>query len=131
MSVDEAAAWAANSEVESLSNPSTSQHHNGPGRGLFQWEKLGRAKDFEAIFKIPIENSTRAQQHAFREWELSQHTFGTAKRLIDSAVGAGAKAEAISRRYLRPGKEQLVKDRTAADRANIAEAIIRRISPGK
>jgi fructose-bisphosphate aldolase class 1 len=56
---------------------------------------------------------------------LGGATEARAKASIDAAFGAGNKAYAISISYLRPGSEAL----TATDRANIAEAIMRRIKP--
>jgi hypothetical protein len=130
MSVDEAAAWAANSEVESGGDHLKKQDGGGPGQGLYQWgahePKFDRRIDFAEVMHVPIEQSTLAQQHAFRDWELT-HKEATAKRLIDAAIGAGAKAEAISRKFLRPGQNEVERTLTAKDRANIAEAIMRRI----
>ena len=123
MSVDEAAAWAANGEAESGNNPH-SQQPGGPGYGLFQWgsnvAKYDRRRDFRKAMGKSIYGSSEADQDRFREYELS-HQWKGAQRLIDKAQGAGGKAAAITRHYEIP-KE---KARDAADRANIAETIVK------
>lgn len=129
MPVDDAAAWAANSEVESRGNPAAVQDGGGPGRGYFQLgapiAKLDRRLLFQKVMGVSIEHATLDQQLKFKDWELG-HTEKGAKKKIDSANGAGAKAYAISLYFLRPG----AKVKAAIDRANLAEAILRRNSPG-
>ena len=124
MSLEEAAAWAANSEVESRNNPTANQDGGAPGRGLFQWETPGRADTFKKRYGFPIDRATRDQQHAFREWEL-RNEFRRAKQSINAAPSAGEKARLISLTYLKPASKEF----TARDRANIAEAIMRRVRP--
>jgi hypothetical protein len=131
MSIEEAAAWAANSEAESSGNPKAKQP-GGPGRGLYQWGSNAPAFDrrikFKEIIGVDVDLSTPEQQHRFRDWELA-NTELSAKRRIDAASGAGAKAIAITLSYLRPDPKR--RSNFAADRANIAEAIMRRVRPVK
>jgi Phage tail lysozyme len=125
MSIDEAAAWAANSEAES-GGDHRKQQPNGPGRGMFQWgsnvERMDRRRDFRRVTGVSIEDSTIEQQISFRDWELANSERGAKKR-IDSAAGAGAKAHAIAIHYLRPS----IREVRGIDRANIAEAIAREV----
>jgi hypothetical protein len=125
MTVEEAAAWAANSEIESVGDHRLHQIGGGPGRGLYQWGsdkvRFDRRIAFRKVIKVEIENSTREQQYQFRDWELTV-TERPAKARIDAAVSAGDKAHAISSAYLRPFE----KERQAAERSNLAEAIARR-----
>lgn len=125
MQPDEAAAWAANSEIESFGDHTLRQVGGGPGRGLYQWgsdvSQLDHRIDFEQAMRVPIERSTRDQQHRFRDHELNNKE-RSAKLAIDAASGAGDKAFVISMRYLRPASKEL----TATARANLAEAILRK-----
>jgi len=118
MRPEQAAAWAANIEAESKGNYRSSQP-GGPGRGLLQWGDGNREKLFQQQYGHPIEESTEAEQLNFRDWELT-HTEIRAAKKIAAAKGAGDIASAITIYYLRPEN----KFRDAADRANIAEAII-------
>lgn len=130
MSVEDAAGWAANSEGESRGNHKATQIGGGPGRGLYQWgspiPRFDRRIAFRRIVGVPIEESTREQQLQFRDWELANSHRG-ARRRIDAAIGAADKARAITIYYLAP-KDKL---RDAADRGNIAEAIVRLTRPKK
>lgn len=123
MTSAQAAGWAANAQAESDGDYRRIQK-GGPGRGLFQWgannAKMDRRPHFHVLFKHPIEKSTEEEQLAFRDWELANTEVGAARR-IAKAKSAGDIAAAITIHYERP-KE---KARDAADRANIAEAILR------
>lgn len=125
MTVEEAAAWAANSEIESRGDHKLNQIGGGPGRGLYQWgsdkARFDRRIAFRKVIGVPIEQSTREQQFQFRDWELAV-TERPAKARIDAALSAGVKADAISTRYLRPFEGE----RQATERSNIAESIARR-----
>jgi len=68
----------------------------------------------------PIQQFTEEEQLAFRDWELANTESGAARR-IARAQSAGDAAAAITRHYERPAEP----DRDSADRANIAEAIMR------
>ena len=126
MAFEDAAAWAANSEAESRGDHTLRQESGGPGRGFFQLgsnvAKMDRRIDFQDAMGVSIEKSTKEQQLQFRDWELAHKEWG-AKRKIDAAVGAGDKAHAIAMYYLRPAHKQV----RAIERANLAEAIIRRV----
>ena len=125
MSPEQAAGWAANAQAESHGKYTSTQHPNGPGRGLFQWGHPNPGMDrrliFQRQFGYPIEKSSEEDQLAFRDWELANTLRGAARR-ISRASTAGDVAEAITRYYERPASL----DRESADRANIAEAILRR-----
>ena len=68
-----------------------------------------------------IRKSTEQEQLDFRDWEL-RHTESPAATKISKARTAGGIAAAITLYYERPKH----KIRDAADRANIAETILRR-----
>jgi hypothetical protein len=124
MDIDSAAAWAANSEVESRGDYRKKQDNGGPGFGFFQWgtndEAIDRRRTFERVMKVPIQGSTEDQQLYFRDWEL-QHTHGKAKEAIEKAQGPAAKAAAIWSQYEGARKNKGVNDRMA-----IAEVIAQR-----
>ena len=124
MSPEQAAGWAANAQAESHGKFTMSQYPQGPGRGLFQWGhpnlQMDRRRVFQQQFGYPIEKSTEEDQLAFRDWELANTLQGAARR-ISRARTAGDVAEAITRYYEIPQDP----DRDSADRANIAEAILR------
>lgn len=128
MSTEDAAAWAANIEAESNGDFRKKQNDSDKsrGRGLLQWELGSRADLFKDIMGVHIEKSTLAQQYAFRDWELA-HTEKGKKAEIDAVRGAGGKAYVITRRFLRPDPKRA--EKFATDRANIAEAIMRRVRP--
>jgi hypothetical protein len=63
--------------------------------------------------------STEQEQLDFRDWELA-HSEARAAGLIARAPTAGDAGAAITRFYERPRE----RDRDAADRANVAEAIM-------
>jgi len=123
MAPEEAAAWAANAEAESRSDYRARQP-GGPGRGLFQWgakeARQDRRRAFKRLFGHSIEQSTEAEQLAFRDWELA-NTESSAARKIAKSSGAGGMAAAIANYYERPAEPK----RDAADRANLAEEILR------
>lgn len=129
MSPEQAAGWAANAEAESNSDYRKKQGNGEPGRGLFQWgskvPKLDRRRDFEQQFGHSIEQSTEAEQLQFRDWELA-HGQQPAARKIARAKSAGDIAAAITIHYEAPKH----KFNVAADRANIAEAILRLAKKG-
>jgi len=117
---EEAAGWAASSNAESGGDYRFHQP-SGPGFGLYQWGVHGpRAAAFQHLFGHSIEQSTEAEQLAFRDWELA-HTEARAAANIARAQTAGDAGDAITRYYERPK----ARDRDAADRANVAEAIMR------
>lgn len=124
MSPEQAAGWAANAQAESHGKFTSTQYPGGPGRGLFQWghpdPQLDRRLVFQRQFGYPIEKSSEEDQLAFRDWELANTLKGAATR-IARARSAGDVAEAITRHYERPASL----NRESADRANIAEAILR------
>ena len=123
MTPEQAAGWAANAEAESRSDYRARQEDGGPGRGLFQWgsdaAKFDRRLNFQRLFGHSIEQSTEEEQLAFRDWELG-HTYKRAARKISEAKSVGNIAAAIVIHYEQPAKPE----RDAADRANIAEAIM-------
>jgi len=125
MSPEQAAGWAANAMAEGRGNYRQPQVGGGPGWGLFQWgsnrPELDRRRTFQQVFGHPIQESTEEEQLAFRDWELA-HTYASAARRIAQASSAGDAAAAITRYYEGP------RDRVhpVIDRANIAEAILRR-----
>ena len=128
MSPEHAAGWAANAQAESHGNFKESQP-NGPGRGLFQWgstnSRYDRRIQFQQQFGFPIDESSEEEQLAFRDWELAQPSFRDVQRRISRARTAGDIADAITRHYEIPDNP----DQDAADRANIAEAILRLAQP--
>jgi hypothetical protein len=123
MPADDAAGWAAVGQAESSNDPH-SQQPGGPGYGLFQWgstkKKYDRRIDFQKAMGKSIYGSSAEDQERFRKWELG-HTEKKAARLIDQARGSGGKAAAITEHYERPAKIA----RDSADRANIAERIVK------
>lgn len=123
MSPEQAAGWAANSQAES-GGDYTRRQPGGPGRGLFQWgsdiPQLDRRIQFQQQYGYPIEQSSENDQLKFRDWELANFP-GVARR-ISQARTAGDIADAITRFYEIPRD----RDIAAADRANIAEAILQR-----
>lgn len=123
MPADDAAGWAAVGQAESSNDPH-SQQPGGPGYGLFQWgstkKKYDRRIDFQKAMGKSIYGSSAEDQERFRKWELG-HTEKKAARLIDQARGSGGKAAAITERYERPA--EIARD--SADRANIAERIVK------
>ena len=125
MSPEQAAGWAANAQAESHGKYTSRQRGGGPGRGLFQWGHPNPAQDrrvhFQQQFGYPIENSSEEDQLKFRDWELAQPSFRRAQTRISQARTAGDAADAITRHYEIPANP----DQDAADRANIAEAILR------
>lgn len=128
-SPEEAAAWAANAEAESGSNPRSVQQGGGPGRGLFQWgsnDAADRRVIFQKVMGIPIEQSTTEQQLLFRDWELA-HTHQAAKRAIDAASGAADKSRAITNYYEVPNRK--IRQAQANARAALAEHILRAAAP--
>ena len=118
MSPVQAAGWAANAEAESGGNYRRPQDSGGPAYGLFQWERPRRRR-FQEKFGHPMEQSTEAEQLAFRDFELN-HDLHREARLIDNARTAGDHAAAVTRHYEIPADI----DTAAADRANLAEAIL-------
>ena len=120
MTPQQAAAWAANAAAESHGNYQLPQERGGPAYGLYMWEPP-RQHAFEAQFGHPIQQSTEAEQLAFRDWELS-HTLAGAARRIPRGSSAGDIAAAITRHYEGPGDWR----HAMWDRSNIAEAIMRR-----
>ncbi len=124
-SPEEAAAWAANSEVESGGDPSRHQDGGGPGRGLFQWGSPRPEWDRRRIFlremHIAVDQATYDQQLDFRDWEL-RHTHQLTQRKMDAVRMVAGKSRAITEHYLIPG--DVVGQ--SEDRARIAEAIYRR-----
>jgi hypothetical protein len=84
MQPEEAAGWAANAEAESRGDHRARQP-GGPGRGLFQWGsdivRFDRRRDFERLFGHPIENSTEAEQLAFRDWSSPTQRLPPQERL--------------------------------------------------
>ena len=126
---EQAAGWAANAEAESRGNYKADQTP-GPGYGLFQWgankPSLDRRITFEKVFGHPIQQSTEAQQLAFRDWEL-KHSYAPVARGLAKATTAGDASAIITRGY--EGPKAIVS--ATADRANIAEAIIRLARHGR
>jgi hypothetical protein len=119
MSPEQAAGWAANAEAESHGDHRGRQR-GGQGYGLFHWSPDRRSR-FQGVFGHPMEQSTVEEQLKFRDFELLGDESNAAK-LIARSVTAGDYAAAITHHYERPGARQ----RDAADRANLAEAIRRR-----
>lgn len=120
----DAAAWAANSEVESQGDPARHQIGGGPGRGLFQWGSdrpaYDRRIDFQNRMHIPIDQASAKQQRDFRDFELN-NKFKPARNHINAATTVAGKARAISNFYIKP-YERIY---NADNRARIAVAIIR------
>jgi hypothetical protein len=81
---------------------------------------MDRRLSFQRQFGYPIEKSSEEDQLAFRDWELANTLQGAATQ-IARARSAGDVAEAITRYYEVPQDP----DRDSADRANIADAILR------
>jgi hypothetical protein len=103
-------------------------HHRiprGPGYGLFQWgstdPRADRRRIFEQVFRHPIQQSSEREQLQFRDWELA-HSYRRLARQLAGAASAGDMAAAITQVYERPGDWRHI----MIDRANIAEAIMRR-----
>ena len=119
MTPQQAAAWAANAAAESHGDYRLPQD-GGPGYGLFMWEGP-RQRTFQEQFGHPIQQSTEAEQLAFRDWELS-HTYGWAARRIPRMSSAGDIAAAIAHHFEHPADWE----HAMWDRSNIAEAIMRR-----
>lgn len=92
-SPEEAAAWAANSEIESGGDPSKHQEGGGPGRGLFQWgsprPEWDRRRVFLLEMHIPVDQATYDQQLDFRDWEL-RHTHQLTQRKMDAVRASRA-----------------------------------------
>jgi hypothetical protein len=84
------------------------------------WEPP-RQQAFQAQFGHPIQQSTEAEQLAFRDWELG-HTLGSRARRITRGSSAGDIAAAITQYYEGPADWR----HSMWDRSNIAEAIMRR-----
>jgi hypothetical protein len=120
MSPQQAAAWAANAAAESHGNYRQPQQHGGPAYGLYMWEPP-RQRTFQEQFGHPIQQSTEAEQLAFRDWELN-HSYAWAARRIPRAASAGDTAAAITRYYEGPADWE----HAMWDRSNIAKAILRR-----
>jgi len=116
MSPQEAAGWAANAAGESDSDHRR-QQPGGGGYGLFQWTYPPRRRAFQRDFGYPIEQSTEADQLAFRRWEAKEDT--DLQRALGAARTPGDHAEVITRIYEMPADPDL----DSIDRANIAETI--------
>jgi hypothetical protein len=84
------------------------------------WEGA-RRRMFEQQFHHPLEQSTEAEQLAFRDWELG-HTHRGAARRLTTGLSAGDMAAAITQYYEHPADWR----HAMFDRSNIAEAILRR-----
>jgi hypothetical protein len=120
MTPQQAAAWAANAAAESNGDYRRPQDRGGPAYGLYMWEPP-RQHAFQEQFGHPIQQSTEAEQLAFRDWELS-HSLGSRARRISQASSAGDIAAAITQHYEAPADWR----HSMWDRSNIAEAIMRR-----
>lgn len=131
MRPEEAAAWAANAVAESRGDyrrPQRSRRPGGPagpGYGLFQWgspdPRLDRRPAFKKVFGHPIQQSSEREQLQFRDWELA-HSYPGLARQLARASSAGDMAAAITHIYEGPADWPHI----MIDRANIAEAIMRR-----
>jgi len=126
MTPEQAAGWAANAVAESRGDYRRHQDRHGPGYGLFQWgsdnPRLDRRPIFQRVFGHPIQQSTEQEQLQFRDWELA-HNYAWAARHIDRASSAGDIAAAVTHFYEGPADWR----HAMWDRANIAEAIMRRV----
>jgi hypothetical protein len=126
MTPEQAAGWAANVIAESHDDYRLHQRSHGPGYGLFQWgsdiPSLDRRPNFKKVFGHSIYDSSEREQYEFRDWELA-HNYAPAARRIGRETSAGDIALAITDAYEHPAHWQ----QRAIDRANIAEAIMRRV----
>lgn len=126
MSPERAAGWSANAVAEGHGNYRERQNNGrSPGFGHFQWgsnsPELDRRRTFKQVFGHPIQESSEPEQFQFRDWELA-HSYRQLARQIDGASSAGEIAAAIARIYEHPADWR----HAMLDRANIAEAIMRR-----
>ncbi len=122
---DDETAWAlaANSVQESQANPNSRPGDMGRAHGLFMWrddaESGGRALQFQKMFGHMPEQGTLEEAVKFARWELENTERGAAGE-IARAKGAGAKAAAVSRFYLRPKDREAEMER----RARIANSLL-------
>ena len=120
LSEADATAVAANMVLESGGRHDARENGGkGPGRGLLQWTDKARKRLFRQVMGVDVENSSRDQQWRFSLWEMQNSEARNWARAHANGSDAGSVAAGFARYVERPAN----KDRDAAERRAVAEAI--------
>ena len=114
---EQASGLAASFNRESLLNPKA-RGDGGAAYGIGQWHR-DRQLNFQKVFGHDIRSSTREEQLAFAQWELTHSEAGAGQKLrhASTAYDAGA---AVSRYYERPADRDGEARRRGQDAAHLA-----------
>lgn len=116
----EAQGIAANVVLESGGNHQARERGGSKaGRGLIQWTDRARKAEFRRAVGVDVEHSTRDQQWRFLRYELFHKERDNWRRTMRN----GQHAPSIAAGYARFVERPYEKDRDAAERAAVAEAM--------